>query len=57
VIWDKTFATRAAENFPRMQPKSQSDLIIEPYLESHYKLVEDDQKVWFMERKDEDFAK
>jgi hypothetical protein len=51
VIWDKEFETRAAENFPEMQPKNPSDLIVEPYLESHYNLVEDDHGVYIMERK------
>jgi hypothetical protein len=51
VIWDKEFETRAAENFPGMQPKNASDLIVEPYLESHYNLVEDDHGVYIMERK------
>jgi hypothetical protein len=57
VIWDTTFATRAAENFPGMQPKSSNDLIMEPYLESHYKMVEDDHGIHIMERKDEGLAK
>jgi 4-amino-4-deoxy-L-arabinose transferase-like glycosyltransferase len=51
VIWDTTFATKAADSFPGMQPKSPSDLIVEPYLESHYNLVEDDHGVYIMERK------
>jgi hypothetical protein len=36
---------------------SSSGLLMEPYLESHYKLVEDDHGVRVMERKDEDHAK
>jgi len=51
VIWDTTFATRTADNFPGSQPVNPRDLIIEPYLESHYKMVEDDLGIHIMERK------
>lgn len=50
VIWDTTFPARASHNFPGLQPSNPSDLIIEPYLESHYKLVEDLNGIHIMER-------
>jgi hypothetical protein len=57
VLWETTFMPNASENFPGMLSGSSSGLLMEPYLESHYKLVEDDHGVRVMERKDEDHAK
>ena len=58
VIWDTTFESRIAKYvFPGSQPRSPNDLIIEPYLESHYRLVEDDGGIHIMERKGEDLEK
>lgn len=57
VVWDTTFLTKTAEKFQRSRPINPHDLIIEPYLESHYTLVEDDQGVYIMERKGEYLAK
>jgi hypothetical protein len=57
VIWDTTFAAKAAVSSPGSQPKSSSDLIIEPYLESRYKTIEDNNGVHVMERKGDDDAK
>jgi hypothetical protein len=52
VVWDTNFESKIGrEVFPGSQPRSPDDLIIEPYLESHYKLVEDDHGIWIMERK------
>ena len=38
-------------------PTNQKDLILEPYLESHYRLVEEDHGIRVMERKDDGPAK
>jgi hypothetical protein len=51
VIWDKAFETKAEKNFPGMRPKNPNDLIVEPYLETHYRLVEDENGIQIMERK------
>ncbi|MGA3134626.1 MAG: glycosyltransferase family 39 protein [Terracidiphilus sp.] len=51
IIWEAAFAAHAADGFPGAQPRSPNDLIMEPYLESHYKLVEDDHGIRIMERK------
>lgn len=45
------FATKSADIFPGMQPKSPNDLTMKPYLESHYKQAEDDHGIHIMERK------
>jgi hypothetical protein len=50
VVWDTGFP-RQKDFFPGSLPKSPDDRIMEPYLESHYRMVEDDQGVWIMERK------
>ena len=53
VIWDTTFISKASSTIlPGSQPKSIDDYILEPYLESHYKVVEDDHGVRIMERKE-----
>jgi 4-amino-4-deoxy-L-arabinose transferase-like glycosyltransferase len=51
VVWDTGLEARTADILPGSQPRSPSDRIIEPYLQSHYSLVEDDNGVWIMERK------
>jgi hypothetical protein len=52
VVWDTTLQSRVLQEvFPGSQPKSPDDLILECYLESHYKLVEDDHGIRIMERK------
>lgn len=53
VIWDTTFLSKVADTFPGSQPKSPDGYIIEPYLESHYKLVKDYEGIHIMERKSE----
>jgi hypothetical protein len=53
VVWDTVFETETADVFPGSRPGSPSDRIIEPYLQSHYRLVLDDHGVWVMERKGE----
>jgi hypothetical protein len=53
VVWDTGLIARNADLQPGSQPRSPSDRIIEPYLQSHYRLVEDDNGVWIMERKGE----
>jgi len=53
VIWDTTLLSKIADTFPGSQPKSPDGYIVEPYLESHYKLVEDYDGIHIMERKSE----
>jgi hypothetical protein len=50
VIWETTFAGQAGNGFPGMIPNNPADLILEPYLESHYKPVENDDGICIMER-------
>ncbi len=57
VIWDTTFGSKAARAFPGLPPVKPQDLILEPYLESHYRLVEDDHGIRLMERKGDNLAK
>lgn len=58
VIWFTAFLPAAEkEHFWGSQPVSPDDLIVEPYLESHYKVIEDKDNIRIMERKDEDPAK
>lgn len=51
VVWDTTYKSRTAEVFPGMWPKDPKDLILEPYLESHYAKIEDFNGVLIMERR------
>jgi len=51
VIWDTTFEAKAEKNFPGMRPKNPSDRIVEPYLETYYRLVENENGIQIMERK------
>jgi 4-amino-4-deoxy-L-arabinose transferase-like glycosyltransferase len=51
VIWETTFAEQAENDFPGMIPNNPADLILEPYLESHFKQVENDDGIRIMERK------
>ena len=53
VIWDTTRLSKSADTLPGSQPKSLDGYIVEPYLESHYKLVEDYEGIHIMERKSE----
>jgi hypothetical protein len=57
VIWDTTLLSKIADTFPGSLHKIPNSLIIEPYLESHYKLVEDYHGIHIMERKGNDTAK
>jgi hypothetical protein len=53
VIWDTILASRLnVQLLPESQPNSTGDLILEPYLESHYRVVEDDRGIRIMERID-----
>jgi hypothetical protein len=49
VLWDTNFANANTLTLLRMRP---SEFIIEPYLESHYKLVKEEDKMRLLERKD-----
>lgn len=51
VIWDSRFPALAADNFPGSEPRNSGDLIVEPYLESHYKLLTEEDGIRVMERK------
>jgi hypothetical protein len=54
VVWDTTLMFhQMADNFPGSRPKSPDGYIVEPYLESHYKLVVDYKGIHIMERKSE----
>ena len=53
VIWDTPILAYTAVSFPGAQPKSPSDLIMEPYLESHYRAISEDHGIRIMERKEE----
>jgi hypothetical protein len=58
VIWFTEFGTEAAKQFfPGTQPLSPNDLIVEPYLESHYKVIEEDHGIRIMERNNEGVAR
>jgi hypothetical protein len=53
VIWDTTIASRLnLQLLPEAQPKSTGDKILDPYIESHYKIVENDRGVRIMVRMD-----
>jgi hypothetical protein len=57
VVWDTNFAAKTvAAVFPASAPMAPGALIIEPYLESHYKLVKEENGVRLLERKDQDRA-
>ena len=57
VVWDTTFQAKAvAVIFPGYRPVPPDSMIIEPYLESHYKLVKADGGIRLLERKDEDHS-
>jgi hypothetical protein len=51
VIWDSEFNATMNKFFPGVLPKNPNDLTIEPYLESHYTVVEDDHGIRLMARK------
>jgi len=52
-VWDTTYQANIAGASPGMRPEQ---FIIEPYLESHYRLVKEEDGVRLMERKDEAHA-
>jgi hypothetical protein len=52
VVWDTNFQTTVVTNtFPSAKPMRPEELIIEPYLESRYKLVKEEDGVRLLERK------
>jgi len=51
VLWDTTFATKAALYFSLAVERPSGGLLMEPYLESHYRLVQDFHGTRIMERK------
>jgi Dolichyl-phosphate-mannose-protein mannosyltransferase len=56
VVWDKTLEQVTAEVFPESTKLPPGGLIVEPYLESHYKLVQVIDGFRIMERKGDDNA-
>jgi Dolichyl-phosphate-mannose-protein mannosyltransferase len=57
VVWNNGFLDKYAKTlFPGMRKLRDDELIIEPYLESHYKVVWADTDTRLMERKDEAHA-
>ena len=57
VVWNNGFLDKYAKTlFPGMRKLRDDELIIEPYLESHYKVVWADTETQLMERKDEAHA-
>ena len=54
VVWDTTqFDRMVPEAFPSLPKTSKSEYIIEPYLESHYRVLSEHQGILFMQRKNE----
>jgi hypothetical protein len=56
VLWNTGFQENTSIFFPGMKPVKDDELIVEPYLESHYKVIWADANYRLMERKDEDHA-
>lgn len=57
VIWDTNFETKeAGKFFPAMPRMTSHDSILEPYLESHYRVVEEAGGMRIMERQADDHA-
>ena len=50
VVWDSRLDSKSADILPGAMPKNPNDLIIEPFLESHYVRLEEDNGVRLMER-------
>ena len=52
IVWDTGYsATTLRTFFPSAKPPRQDELIMEPYLESHYSLVKAEGDIRIMERK------
>ena len=51
VVWDTLFQEKVKVMFPSVKPPRPDELIIEPYLQSHYRVVWKDNGVLIMERK------
>jgi hypothetical protein len=56
VVWNKGFEKNAKTVFPGMKKVPDDQLIVEPYLETHYKVVWADADTRIMVRNDEDHA-
>ncbi len=52
VVWDTTVETKGAPYFSAAMYRPAGGLVIEPYLESHYRVVQDVKGVRIMERKE-----
>jgi 4-amino-4-deoxy-L-arabinose transferase-like glycosyltransferase len=57
VVWDSKFVKSAVDIFPTSTLLPQGGLIVEPYLESHYRVVQDFDGVRVMERVSDPNAK
>jgi hypothetical protein len=53
VVWDTKFETKASQYFSAAMNRPAGGLVIEPYLESHYRIVKDVDGVRIMERKEQ----
>jgi hypothetical protein len=53
IVWNKGFEKNVQTFFPGMKNLRDDELIIEPYLESHYKVIWTDAENRLLERKDE----
>jgi hypothetical protein len=56
VVWNTGFQKNTKTFFPGMKKVTEDELIVEPYLESHYKVVWADADNRIMERKEQDHA-
>jgi hypothetical protein len=54
VVWDTLFREKVKVIFPSMKPPRPEELIMEPYLETHYRVVWEGNGVLIMERKSQD---
>jgi hypothetical protein len=56
VLWDTTVETKAAPYFSAAMYRPVGGLLMEPYLEAHYKIVKDIDGLRILERKEDDHA-
>jgi hypothetical protein len=56
VIWDTTVESKAAPYFSAAMYRPAGGLLMEPYLEAHYRIVKDFDGVLILERKEDDHA-
>jgi hypothetical protein len=56
VVWNTTYDRDVARVFPAAVRIRPDQLIVEPYLKSHYKLIKEEDRIRIMERMSEDHA-